>query len=89
MPYDEAEKTESRKRKRSVESYGLDGTHQSAAEIAHLVPRSPQCASFYGELLEAMVGVKFEEPKRERLQVLIHGQRGDDGKIKKLESSTV
>ena len=81
--YDEGEVDEKRQRKRSFQTKGLDGTHQKAAEIAHLVPHSPKCASLYGELLEAMVGVDFDEPKKQRLQVLVHGQLGPDGKEKK------
>ena len=81
--YDEAEGDEKKKRKRSLQANGLDGKKQEAAEIAQLVPHSPKCSSLYGELLEAMVGVDFEQPKKPRLQVLVHGLLGPDGKEKK------
>ena len=81
--YDEAVEPQAKKRRISVENNGLDGTAQEAAEIAHLVPHSAQCGSFYGELLEAMVGVNFNEPREKRLQVLIHGQVGTDANKEK------
>ena len=77
--YDEGNPSAARKRRKKLETIGLDGTAQDAAEIAHLVPHSQRCASLYGHLLEAMVGVKFVHPREKRLQVLIHGQEVSGG----------
>eukprot|EP00980_Cylindrotheca_fusiformis_P006985 scaffold1469_cov119-Cylindrotheca_fusiformis.AAC.29 len=77
---DDSETTVARKRR--LKEINFDG-YIRQADIAHLIPHSSSCASFYAPLGEAAAGVHFdateEEPdmKKQRRMVLIHGQKDE------------
>ena len=71
------ESTIGKKRKARLESVAIDGKARAAAEIAHLLPHSSNCARLYGPLVEAVVGLDLtaELPPNKKLkqQILVHG----------------
>lgn len=68
-------------RKRRLKEIAFDGKKHETAEVAHLIPFAPKCASFFAPLAEAAAGVDFNENdegpdrKKQRRMVLIHGQK--------------
>ncbi|CAJ1967964.1 unnamed protein product [Cylindrotheca closterium] len=75
--YDEDRDSSAKKRRiHSLQNLALDGCERQTAEKAHLLPHSSRCASYYGELLEALVGVELKgdaKTRKRKLQILIHG----------------
>lgn len=87
-------------RKRRLETISIDGRKKSrAAEIVHLVPHSPPCASLHGDIVRAMAGMQEEPPhdgdgdlKHIRSMVLVHGvlkPNPSTGKVERVRSSGV
>lgn len=88
-----------RSRKRRLEICSIDGRKKSrGAEIVHLVPHAPACASLYGDMVRAMAGMQGdthdndEHLKHTRSMALVHGvmeRNPSTGRIERARSSGV
>jgi hypothetical protein len=87
LAYNEDDTKTEKSRKRRLDVTAIDGAPRDAAEVAHLIPYSPNCAHFYGPLAEAAVGgldgldgldgsdaLLLTANQKRRQLVLLHGQ---------------
>jgi hypothetical protein len=84
-------------RKKRLRTVTIDGSVREVAEVAHLIPYSPNCAHFYGPLAEAAVGVNVGgdtnlSPQKKKLKqlVLVHGQyKQENGSDKRVTDTGI